>query len=69
MIELDLSPDDATRMWCQFARARKITLDGIASGDAMSIGFGIGWTDCLLDQLSRTVDPELAPTGSETQKP
>ena len=69
-VQLDMSLEEAQLMWCQIAAARKkYILPGMQREDLLMVGFGLGWIDARLDDLSRVAPPEARPTGNESQKP
>lgn len=84
MIELDLSQEQATLIWCRMIRARKIAKEGLATGNIALLAEGFAWYDEALDTISRSVvgglrlgpnglpiNPETGEEidGSETPKP
>ncbi len=68
-VELDLTEEEATVIWCEGAIAIKKAERALAAGDDRLATYYFGWLASAANQVAKAAPEELRPDGSETDKP
>lgn len=68
-VQLDLTDEEATLLWCRFVRARDGLRKALKKQNLGDAGYYFGWLDAELTKLKEATPANLAPDGNETDKP
>lgn len=68
MIELDLTDERATYIWCVLRNAVANGTQATKDQNFAELARTFGWVDAMLDEIQGSISNLRPPTGSETGK-